>query len=125
MAYSFISYRNSDVRLHDTEISICAFLIMSIANKASFWESARNQGFKEMFQEWRESIDYDGAGCIDLQLDAFLDTDDKVHLLFLLLEKAEKQLNVFEEFVPAAYLNEISQPSKLNYKDIKLFFCFF
>ena len=71
MAHSFVSYRESHVRLNDFDLIFFIFLFMSMARSAG-----KSEAMERMFSMWVDSIENDGAGNIDLRLDDFLSEDN-------------------------------------------------
>lgn len=106
MAHSYIEYKDKDFRVHDLDLAMACFLIMKTAGSRS--------EFQELFDEWMESISFDGPGCIDLHLNDYLVDDGNVSNFRNLLDLAEEELKNISGLFPKSELEEYLGKAKIN-----------
>jgi len=60
-----------------------------------------------MFEAWVDSISNSGSGCIDLQLDKFLKSQERVGLIIRLIDLVIRDLESMSEVFPREKLNSM------------------
>ncbi|SMF33914.1 hypothetical protein SAMN02745866_02145 [Alteromonadaceae bacterium Bs31] len=106
MAHSYIEYKDKNCRVHDLDLSMACFLIMKKANGSG--------KFEKLFDEWMDSISFDGPGCVDLHLTDYLIDIEDVRDFQNLLGLAEQDLKTFSGLYPKSELGEYLGKAKIN-----------
>lgn len=111
MAYSIIEFNNKYQRIHDLDLSIACFLIMEQK------EIMKSQLLEQMFEDWVDSISYDGSGCIDLNLNEYLRDSETMHILKKMIKKTLQKLDDVPDLYTTANLNPILAKAKICLKN--------
>ena len=108
MAHSIIEFRNKDFRVHDLDLAMACFLIMKQSN------GSLSDTLQKLFDDWLESISFDGPGCIDLHLDEHLVESDHINELISLINLAESELKEYSVSYPKIELTQYLDKAKIN-----------
>ncbi|WP_374517987.1 hypothetical protein [Undibacterium squillarum] len=117
MANSFITYKNQDVRVNDFDLIVLVFFLEKTA-----LEMQAAPDLKEVFLAWIDSIENDGAGNINLHLDALLENPGYAESLYKTVQEAKKSLCNFSDIIPAAYLEGLVRISGVTFGKYKKLF---
>lgn len=108
MAHSYIEFGNKDFRVHDLDLAMACFLIMKQSN------GSLSDNLQELFEDWLESISFDGPGCIDLHLEEYLLEPAHVKELIALMNLAERELKEYSSYYPKIELMRFLEKAKIN-----------
>lgn len=114
MAHSFITYKNQDIRVNDFDLIVLVFFLERTALRLRTASELR-----EIFCAWIDSIENDGAGNINLRLDALLGDSGKLKLLLQAVREARKSLDGLPDTIPTAYLEELVRVSGVTFGEYK------
>lgn len=117
MAYSFISYRDENIRVNDFDLIALVFLLKATARQ-KYGESSLN----DVFAAWIDSIENDGAGNIDLNLDSLLTSPEQLALLLNILHSVKLQLAEFPEVIAADFLRQLILVKGVEFGNYKKIF---
>lgn len=108
MAYSVVEFKNKSIRVHDLDLAVACFLLME-QNQVG-----RSGSIVELFEDWVDSISFDGAGCIDLHLDERLNDAETSQLLKDIIDATIQDLNEVSGFYPKDELNSVLSKAKIS-----------
>lgn len=108
MAHSYIEFRDKNIRVHGLDLAMACFLIMKQSG------SSLSNTLQKLFDDWLESISFDGPGCIDLHLDEHLIESDYIQELVVLLDLAEHELKEHSGYYPKMELTQYLEKAKIN-----------
>lgn len=117
MAYSFISYRDENIRVNDFDLIALVFLLKATARQKD-GESSLN----DVFAAWIDSIENDGAGNIDLNLDSLLTSPEQLALLLSILQSVKQKLAEFPEVIAADFLRQLILVKGVEFGNYKKIF---
>ncbi|WP_445656544.1 hypothetical protein [Achromobacter sp. NCFB-sbj8-Ac1-l] len=98
MAYSFVCFKNKEFRVNDLDFAVTCFVLIKQADASALEE------FGLMFDQWLDSIAFSGGGCLDLLLDKYLTTCEKIKRFSELLDLARYDVSSYGEFYPGELL---------------------
>ncbi|MEY9331840.1 hypothetical protein ABH911_002151 [Pseudomonas protegens] len=101
MAYSNLEFSGRFARIHDLDLSIACFLVIELGSRVG------SSFLDDMFEAWVDSISNSGSGCIDLQLDKFLKSQERVGLIIRLIDLVIRDLESMSEVFPREKLNSM------------------
>lgn len=116
MAHSYLEFRNRSLLLKDLDIlgiAHCALEEGGLMRAGDTLPSA----IEKMLQVWPYHLETAGVGCLDLQLDNILSTQDDVRTFLALLERIEQRFKNFGSVVPGSYLNGLLKSKVIFYGD--------
>ena len=103
MGHSFTTFRNKHIRSKDYKIETWLFLVVreidEFENCPSWLEESRHN--------WLEEAQLSLNGCMDLQFDKFLNSQEKVNLFREICKEIIGKLESFGEKIPKDFLNEL------------------
>lgn len=108
MAYSIIEFHNKSMRIHDLDLAVTCFLLMKQKGDESL-ESA-----DKLFEDWIESISYDGPGCINLHLNEHLVNSETIQFVKNLINATMQSLDKVSALYPKDELNPILAEAKIT-----------
>jgi hypothetical protein len=108
MAYSIIEFKNKSMRFHDLDLAVACFLLMSqkVGSKPEFVD--------KLFEDWVDSISYDGPGCIDLHLNENLVNTEEIQAVKDLIDATKQSLDKVSNLYPKDELNPILAKAKIT-----------
>jgi len=108
MAHSIIEFKDKSIRVHDLDLAVACFLL--IEQKPV----ARSEPIVKLFEDWIDSISFDGPGCIDLHLDEHLNDAETNKLVKDLIDTTMQNLNEMSGCYPKDELNSILSKAKIS-----------
>lgn len=108
LAYSTLEFSGRIARIHDLDLSVACFIVMELGKNIS------SDFLNEAFESWIDSISYDGPGCIDLRLDSFLKSQERVDVAVSLIEGAIRDLDIMSGEYPKDRLNLMLASAKIK-----------
>lgn len=102
MAYSFISYQDRHLRVNDFDLIVLIFLLERAALNIKLYSDLEG-----IFSIWKDSVENDGAGNINLNLDNLILDCQYANLLLSTAQEAGKILNALPDTVSADYLRQL------------------
>jgi hypothetical protein len=108
MAYSIIEFQNKSMRIHDLDLAVTCFLLMKQKGDANL------EFANKLFEDWIESISYDGPGCINLHLNEHLVNPEKIRLVKNMIDTTMQSLNKVPALYPKDELNSILAKAKIT-----------
>jgi len=117
MAYSFLTYRDENIRVNDFDLVALVFLL-----KAAAFRRDEETKLNDVFANWMDSIENDGAGNIDLQLDKFLSTPANIAALVVASNNAKRALSDLPDIIPSDLLGKLIQVKGIEFGNYKKIF---
>jgi hypothetical protein len=108
MAHSIIDFQENSVRVHDLDLAVACFLLIQQEVKVE------SESITKLFEEWIDSISFDGPGCIDLHLNDNLGDERTVRLLKELIDATIQSLRKTPGFYPKERLNSIMAKANIS-----------
>jgi hypothetical protein len=108
MAYSIIEFKNKSVRIHDLDLAVACFLLLRQNGDTN------SSLFDKLFEDWIDSISYDGPGCIDLHLNSYLVNPESIQLVKTQIDLTIQSLDETSNFYPKDELNPILAKAKIT-----------
>ena len=110
MAHSIIEFKDKSIRVHDLDLAVACFLLMEQGRAAG------SAFVDNLFEDWVDSISFDGPGCIDLHLNENLVDAKTVQALRDLITLTMKSLNAESDLYSKEKLNFIFAKAKICLK---------
>jgi hypothetical protein len=108
MAHSIIEFKYKSMRIHDLDLAVACFLLMSK-------KSDTNSEFvNKLFESWVDSISYDAPGCIDLHLNDYLVNPETMLFVRKLIDETIQSLDKMSGSYPKDELNSILSIAKIS-----------
>lgn len=108
MAYSNLEFSGQFTRIHDLDLSIACFLVIESGKYVS------SEALDDMFDSWVDSISYGGPGCIDLQLDKFLKSQEYADVVVGLIDRVIQELYSMADVYPKEKLSSMLAGVKIT-----------
>jgi hypothetical protein len=108
MAYSIIEFKDKSIRVHDLDLAVACFLLMEQG------KTVGSEFVAKLFEDWVDSISFDGPGCINLQLDENLVDAKSVQALRDLINSTMQSLNEESDLYSKEKLNSILAKAKIS-----------
>lgn len=108
MAHSIIEFKDKSIRVHDLDLAVACFLLMEQGRAAGLEPIAK------LFEDWIDSISFDGPGCIDLHLDENLVDAETVQVMKDLIDSTIQSLNEESGLYSKDELNSILAKAKIS-----------
>lgn len=96
------------MRIHDLDLAVTCFLLMKQKDDENL------ESVDKLFEDWIESISYDGPGCINLHLNEYLVNSETVQLVKNLIDATMQSLDTLSALYPKDELNPILVKAKIT-----------
>jgi hypothetical protein len=105
MAHSVLRFRGRALLMKDVDISIIFYFLSNLARKGF----ARDETWvADVTEKWRQDLFCSPPGCIRLELDKVLHTDERVSFVLRMLDAMSSEVEGFGPTVPVSWLTDLS-----------------
>lgn len=114
MAHSYISYRNKNLRVNDFDLIALVFFLKRTAR-----QSDPENLLGDLIGAWINSIQNNGAGNIDLNLDSLLACSTQVSVLLATLHEASEKIIDLPENLKPDFLRQLIELDGIEFGNYK------
>jgi hypothetical protein len=116
MAHSYIDFRGRYLHVNDMDLIAIVHLLLFERNR--FGDSdLLPSGLAALMKEWESLLDVSGPGCLDLNLDDYINDDQTIDALVSAITRVESELKRFGDTIPGNHLNKLTNSSVIKYED--------